>query len=194
MTQIRISDEVKNELDLQGRKGESYNTIIERNITFIKKFSNEEQFSKWFEDNYNLIGFTQIDKQNRGNFPDFVMIKDNKKVRVELETASSNFIKHGHDASFVDLVICLVKDIELPVEILELNMFQFQIPKKSSIQLEKETLALLNECKGIEAQRRGESWMKHDVFLKFACRLYKKNITRDECKTALYLVFKEEIE
>lgn len=65
---------------------------------------------------------------------------------------------------------------------------------KTSIQLEKETLALLNECKGIEAQRRGESWMKHDVFIKFACNLYKKNLTRGECKTALYLALKEELE
>ncbi len=72
---------------------------------------------------------------------------------------------------------------------------QIHIPgDKTSIQLEKETLALLNECKGIEAQRRGESWMKHDVFLKFACRLYKINQSREECRTALYLALKEEMQ
>lgn len=194
MTQIRISDEVKSELDNQGRKGESYDTIIKRNITFVKKFSNEDQFSRWFLENYNLIGFTQIYKQNRASFPDFVMIKDDKKVRVELETASSNFIKHGHDATEVDLIICLVKDIELPVEILEINMFEFKTPKKSSVQLSNKTLALLNECQAMEAQRRGESWMKHDVFLTFVCRMYKIMLTRDECKTALYLTLKEEME
>lgn len=194
MAQIRISDEVKSELDSQGRKGESYNTIIKRNITFVKKFSNEEQFSRWFVENYILIGFTQIYKQNRANFPDFIMIKDEKKVRVELETVSSNFIKHDHDASEVDLVICLVKDTELPVEILEINMFEFKTPKKSSVQLSNKTLALLNECQAMEAQRRGESWMKHDVFLKFVCRMYKIMLIRDECKTALYLALKEEIE
>lgn len=194
LTQIRISDEIKSELDLQGRKGESYNAIIQRNITFVKKFSNEEQFSKWFVENYNLIGFSKIYKQNPSSFPDFIMIKDEKKVRVELETASSNFIKHGHDASEVDLVICLVRDIDLPVEILEINMFQFKTPKKSSVQLSNKTLALLNECQAMEAQRRGESWMKHDDFLKFACTLYLKNIERDECKTVLYLAIKEEIQ
>lgn len=64
---------------------------------------------------------------------------------------------------------------------------------KTTIQLEKETLALLNECEGIEAQRRGGSWMKHDVFILFVCRLYKQNKKLDECKTALYLARKEEM-
>jgi hypothetical protein len=63
---------------------------------------------------------------------------------------------------------------------------------KTTIQLERETLALLNECKGIEAQRRGTSWMKHDNFIRFACRLYKKAQARDECRTVIYLASKEE--
>jgi hypothetical protein len=66
------------------------------------------------------------------------------------------------------------------------------VPKnKTTIQLDRETLALLNECKGIEAQHRGTSWMKHDQFIRFACRLYKKAQTRDECKMVLYLAAKE---
>ncbi len=63
---------------------------------------------------------------------------------------------------------------------------------KTTIQLDRETLALLNECKGIEAQRRGTSWMKHSNFIRFVCLLYKKAQARDECKTALYLASKEE--
>jgi hypothetical protein len=62
---------------------------------------------------------------------------------------------------------------------------------KTTIQLDRETLALLNECKGIEAQRRGTSWMKHNNFIRFACVLYKKAQARDECMTVLYLAAKE---
>jgi hypothetical protein len=61
----------------------------------------------------------------------------------------------------------------------------------TTIQLERETLGLLNECKGIESQRRGTSWMKHDTFIRFACRLYKNANRRDECKMVLYLATKE---
>ena len=63
---------------------------------------------------------------------------------------------------------------------------------KTTIQLDRETLALLNECKGIEAQRRGTSWMKHDNFIRFACRLYKEAQKRDYCKVVLYLASREE--
>ena len=63
---------------------------------------------------------------------------------------------------------------------------------KTTIQLDRETLALLNECKGIEAQRRGTSWMKHNDFIRFALWLYKKAQGREECRTVIYLASKEE--
>ena len=62
----------------------------------------------------------------------------------------------------------------------------------TTIQLERETLGLLNECKGIEAQRRGTSWMKHNDFIRFACRLYKNANRRDECRIILYLSSKDD--
>lgn len=65
---------------------------------------------------------------------------------------------------------------------------------KTTIQLERNTLAFLKECEGIEAQRRGTSWMKHDNFIRFACRLYKKAQGREECKTVIYLASREEPE
>ncbi len=65
---------------------------------------------------------------------------------------------------------------------------------RTSIQLDKKTLSLLNECKGIEAQRRGESWMKHDDFIRFACYLYKEIKDRPEFPTAAYLARRKEQE
>jgi hypothetical protein len=61
---------------------------------------------------------------------------------------------------------------------------------KTTIQLDNETLGLLNECKGIEGQRRG-GWLKHNDFIRFLCRLYKESQARDECKVILYLASKE---
>jgi len=61
---------------------------------------------------------------------------------------------------------------------------------KTTIQLDRETLAILNQCRGIEAQRRGTSWMKHNNFIHFLLCLYKKARKRDEGKLLLYLASK----
>ncbi len=121
---VRISDETKQELDTLGRKGESYDDIIRRNITFSKKFDNEGGFAEWFAGNYLLCGFDDLiaDNSKRG-YPDFILLKGDKEVRVELETCSSNFLLHRHDPAKVDLVICLYNDTKLPVETIEITPF-----------------------------------------------------------------------
>jgi hypothetical protein len=60
----------------------------------------------------------------------------------------------------------------------------------TTIQLNKETRGYLNKCKGTEEQRRGR-WVKQDIFVQFLCKLYEQCLTRDECKTVLYLARKE---
>lgn len=134
-TTIRISKSTKNELGLSGRKGESYEEIVLRNINYAKKFNNEKEFHEWFENNYNLLGFDEIIQNNYTKFPDFVLKKDNKEVRVELETLSSNFILHGHDSKNVDLVICIMKDIDLPVQIVEISPFEYGQTKQVSVSI-----------------------------------------------------------
>jgi hypothetical protein len=62
----------------------------------------------------------------------------------------------------------------------------------TTVQLKNDTLAFLKECEGIEAQRRGTSWIKHDNFIRFVCGLYKKAQGREECRTVIYLASKEE--
>lgn len=122
-TTIRVSSILKNELNLCGRKGESYEDIIKRNINFTKKFTNEREFRGWFKENYLLLGFDDIIEDNKNKTPDFIMLKDGEKVKVELETFSSNFILHGHKKEDVDVVICLLKDKDIEVHTVEINMF-----------------------------------------------------------------------
>jgi hypothetical protein len=65
---------------------------------------------------------------------------------------------------------------------------------KTTIRLEDDTLAFLKQCEGMEARRRGTSWIKHDRFIMFLCLLYEKAQARDECKTVIYLAYKAESE
>ncbi len=126
-TTIRISEELKTELSSLGSKEDTYEDIIQRNIQFAKKFSNEKQFAEWFEVNFRLLGFDQI-IEKPAKCPDYIMLKGTSKVRVELETMSGNFILHRHDPNDVDLVICLLKNKELPVQTIELSAFDYIPP------------------------------------------------------------------
>ena len=88
------------------------------------RIRNELDFQNWFKKNYKKLGFSKIIKQNHTDFPDFIMQQDGKKVRVELEIKSSNFILHKHPISKVDKVICIKKDLELDIPIIELKNFR----------------------------------------------------------------------
>ncbi len=77
---------------------------------------NEKEFSDWFEKNYKKINYEKILKNNKGKYPDFVMQKKGKKILVELETLSSNFILHKHNPKKVDEVLCIKEDIKLNVK------------------------------------------------------------------------------
>lgn len=69
---------------------------------------------------YEMLGFSAI-KKMRVRYPDCIVMKGEKELRIELEYLSSNFIAHGHDPSQVDLVVCWVKDKELPVPVIVLK-------------------------------------------------------------------------
>ncbi len=75
---------------------------------------NEKQFSEWFRKNYKKLGFSKIIRGDISRCPDFIMLREGREVRVELETLSSNFLVHKHPLTSVDEIICLVKDISLP--------------------------------------------------------------------------------
>ncbi len=53
------------------------------------------------------------------------MLKDNKELKVELETLLSNFILHKHKENRVDEIVCIKKDIELKTPIKEIKELNF---------------------------------------------------------------------
>ncbi len=113
--------------------------------TKIKKIKSEEEFCKWFRKNFNKFGFDKIIKENKKRFPDFIMLKNNKQVKVELETLSSNFILHKHDQKEVDLVICIKENVKLPVETIEVKQLKYESRlDRISATVDKETVEKIN--------------------------------------------------
>lgn len=109
------------------------------------KIVNEFEFKKWFEKNFKKLGYSKIIKGDTGKFPDFVMERNNDKLNVELETLSSNFLLHNHDFNKVDEVICIKKDVSLPVRIIEISELEFKPRiRRISATIEKETKKILD--------------------------------------------------
>lgn len=79
----------------------------------MKTVRTEREFANWFRKNFKKLGFSKIVRGDISRFPDFIMLRDDKEVRVELETIASNFIAHKHNINDVDEIVCLVKDVVL---------------------------------------------------------------------------------
>jgi len=88
--------------------------------------ASEAEFKNWFEKNFKNVGYSKIIKDNKGRFPDFTMLKENKKVGVELETVSSNFILHKHDLKKVDELVCIEEDIKIPITTTVINQLRYE--------------------------------------------------------------------
>jgi len=109
---------------------------INNNINFQKSFKSEKKFCEWIEENYKLLGFSEICEDNKDSTPDFVFSIGGTKIRTEIETKSSNFILHKHDKNNVDLVLCLRKDKEIgELKVIEIKNFEFIDPTKILINL-----------------------------------------------------------
>lgn len=143
-TTISITPRIRDELKQIGTKDEEYEEILKRTITFTKKFSDERTFHKWVGNNFHLFGFDSLLESNYHKSPDLVMTKNGKKIKVEVETLSSNFILHKHDPNEIDLVICLIKNKELPVKTIEIEPFEFELGPdsitKTSVNLSKKQI------------------------------------------------------
>ena len=82
----------------------------------------EADVEKYFEAQHKELGFTRILKKQHDRTPDYICLRNGKKVKVELEYLSSSFIQHRHKVEDVDVVICVSKDKEIPgVEIIALD-------------------------------------------------------------------------
>ncbi len=72
-------------------------------------FWKEEEFEKWFRNNFALFGLKTLHKIDR-IFPDVTAeTYDGKILRIELELSALNFKSHKHDPKMCDLVISFVK-------------------------------------------------------------------------------------
>ncbi len=97
-----------------------------------KIIRSEMEFSEWFVLNFKKFGYSKIVRKDNGTFPDFIMRKNGKDIKVELETLSSNFILHKHDWRKVDEVICIEQDVKLNVHTIEISDLNF-IPRLERI-------------------------------------------------------------
>src|SRR4030042_3820905 len=91
-----------------------------------KKIKNELEFRRWFEKNYKKLGYSKIIRGDKGAFPDFIMLKGKKEIRVELENLSSNFILHNHNPKKVDEVVCIEEDLKLNVPTISVNELEYE--------------------------------------------------------------------
>lgn len=144
-TTLSVSKETRKALSSLGFKDEDYDTIINNCMKFKQKFDNEQGFCNWFKENYCLFGFDKIVKENKRSFPDFILMKKGKEIRVEIETLSSNFIRHNHNPVEVDMVICLLNDMELTVPTLEITPFEYE-SIRTTINITKSTLLKIYQC------------------------------------------------
>lgn len=136
-TQIPVKKDTRQKLRNISVKGETYNELIKKLIRTREKFQKIRRFREWFENNFEILGFDKIKETKERGSPNFKMIKDGKEMGVELETLSSNFLKHGHDSEEIDLVLCLLKDEELPVETKEIT--ELELAPEASTPSSRET-------------------------------------------------------
>ena len=104
----------------------------------------ESEFKMGFEKNYKRFGYSKILRKDIGIFPDFIMLKNDKQVRVELETRVSNFIIHGHSIKDVDDVLCIEKDINLNTNVIQVDDLTFVPKERITITIDKELLKWLD--------------------------------------------------
>ena len=102
---------------------EKYDEALNRLIRFSDAFLNIKDLREWFKKNYSLFGFKKLLSPNEfaGDYYNFVCEDfDGKTHKVEVEQLASDYFLHKHKRGDVDMVVCLVKDTELPIESISL--------------------------------------------------------------------------
>ena len=63
-------------------------------------------------------------KEVKSEFPDAILEKDGRDIKVEFEFLSSNYLQHCHSLDFEGICICWRKDLDIPnIEILSLEEY-----------------------------------------------------------------------
>jgi len=91
----------------------------------VIEIENEFMLKQWFEKNFEKLGYDSIVRKDIGIFPDFIMLKNGKEIKVELERISSNFTLHNHDIDKADEVVCITKEVDLGIPIVEIKGLKF---------------------------------------------------------------------
>jgi Arc/MetJ-type ribon-helix-helix transcriptional regulator len=106
----------------------------------------EQELRDWFIENHRKLGYVKILKNNKRNFPDFIMLRNSQQVLVELETKASHFILHKHDKKKVDEVVCIENDTHLGIPVFEIKELQF-LPRLARISatVDKEIITIIED-------------------------------------------------
>ena len=98
---------------------------IKRRMVFIVPIHGWSEFflHDWFARNYKSLGFTTVaidrspqymllkSKMNFYGYPDFLGKRDDKWLRIEIESFSSQY-KYSHSPEYADAILCYEKDEE----------------------------------------------------------------------------------
>lgn len=116
----------------------------------------ERELDEWFRNNYRNLGYTKI---MRSRVPDYIAIDESgNETRIELESRSSNFTRHGHSPEDVDLVICWEKTGEIPVPCVTVDDLVSHVGYHFRVVRGRPPLLLLEcECGSIAWERVGAS-------------------------------------
>lgn len=68
----------------------------------------EHEVVQWVKNHHKELGYDKILSENKDKIPDFIMVRNCKNIKVEIEIYASHFLKHKHDPKKVDEVLCVV--------------------------------------------------------------------------------------
>lgn len=155
-TQIPVRKITRQKLRNISTKGETYNHLINKLVTIENRFEDKDKIKKWFENNFEILDFTEIEKNEDSIVIDYVGVREGKKRNIRIESLSSNLTKKGHDLEEIDLIVCLLVDEKPPIETIELidKILESRIsPSKKKEDECKETF-LLSELIKMGANRK----------------------------------------
>ena len=123
----------------------------------------EREIIHWIKEHYKKLGYDKIIKCDTRGFPDFIMEKDGKEIRVEVEIYSKSFLKHKHDINQVDEILCIVDDAKLPVKTVEIKELKlwYHLSADELVDLFKELpdSILINHKTGEQAYHFQDDWL-----------------------------------
>jgi len=144
----------------------------------IIRIKNELDFKRWFEKNFRKLGYLKIIKKDSGIFPDYIMLREDKEVGVELETLLSNFLLHKHSLKDVDEIVCVEKDIKIKKPVIKARGLRYESDiVRVSATVNEETSNFINIL-----LKKGSKYRNKSHVIESAIKLLKKDEEKNEKK------------